>query len=364
MAISSTHRQGSGDLRVAILGCGRLAREVLLPILGRIPKVEVSVIADLDQRARAAAAALAPRAKTLADWPDAIAQDVDAVVVALPTAMHAEAARAVIEAGKHLYLEKPIAATVEEGLALEETGRRAGLGWAGLKSRPHTPAIAMVGFNYRFNPLVVELRRRVQDAEVGAPKIIRTTFSTKATPGGTWRRPDQRGGGVLLDLASHHIDIVRYITDDEIASVSAERTVSSEGAEHVALTIQLTRGAVVQSVFATGTADIDRIEIEGGRGSLTVDRYRSWVVQRSAHGTSSLTRGMREISGWRYALDKQRAPWHEPSFARAFQAFVHAARGAEPQGASLEDGLRSLQVIDAAERSCAERRGVDVTGRA
>jgi predicted dehydrogenase len=346
-----------------VLGCGTLAREVLLPVLGRIPQVEVAVIADLDHAARDAAASLAPGARPLSDWRDALAQDVDAVVVALPTALHAEAAIAVIEAGKHLYLEKPIAATVEEGLLLEETARRVGLGWVGLKSRPHTAAIAMVGFNYRFNPLIVELRQRVQNAEVGAPRVIRTTFSTKATPGATWRRPDRLGGGVLLDLGSHHIDLVRYITGDEIASVRAARTMSSEGAEHVALTIQLTRGAVVQSVFATGTEDVDRIEIEGERGSLTVDRYRSWVVQRSAGGSSVLARGLRELGGWRYALEKRRSPWHEPSFARGLEAFVAAARSAEQQGASLEDGLRSLQAIDAAERSWREGRIVELAAR-
>jgi predicted dehydrogenase len=128
----------------------------------------------------------------------------------------------------------------------------------------------------------------------------------------------------------------------------------------VALEIRLSRGAVVQSVFATGAEDVDRLEIEGERGVLTVDRYRSWIVQSDAHRLSSMSRTLRALGGWRYALEKRRSPWHEPSFARALAAFVAAARGAEWQGASLEDGLRSLQAIDAAERSYVERRAVDV----
>jgi predicted dehydrogenase len=123
--------------------------------------------------------------------------------------------------------------------------------------------------------------------------------------------------------------------------------------------MQLARSAAVHSVFATGTDDVDRIEVEGKRGSLTVDRYRSWVVQPSARGTS-LTRDIRELAGWRYALEKQRAPWHEPSFHRALNVFAAAARGGTHEGASLEDGLRSLQVVDAAERSCLEGRVVQV----
>jgi predicted dehydrogenase len=309
--------------------------------------VEVSVLADPDPGARDRAATLKPGAMTVADWREAIAADVDAVVVALPTALHAETAVAAIEAGKHAYLEKPVAATVDEG--------RRVIGVARLRPDP----VVCLGFNYRFNPLVVELRTLVQAGEIGALRAIRSTFSTRAIPGG-WRHPDARGGGVLLDLGSHHIDLLRYITEDEVTSVKAERAVSSDGAERVALEAQLSQGAVVASTFATGANDVDRIEVEGARGVLALDRYRSWVVQRDVERPSTLSRGLRDLGGWRYALEKRRSPWHEPSFAHALQAFVAAARGADQQGASLEDGLRSLLVIDAADCSCREGSCVEM----
>jgi myo-inositol 2-dehydrogenase/D-chiro-inositol 1-dehydrogenase len=340
----------SAPVRVAVLGCGKLATEVLLPILTHLAEVEVSVIADVDEGARARANALAPAAAPVTDWRDAIAADVHAAIVALPTAMHAEAARMAIELKRHIYLEKPIAATVEQGHAVLEAYRNA----------PRPAPAAMVGFNYRFNPLVAELTRRIRDGEIGAPKAIRTVFSTKATPGATWRRPDAQGGGVLLDLGSHHVDLMRCLTGDEIASVSAQRTMSSDGAEHVAATIQMARGAVVHSVFATGTGDEDRIEMEGERGRLAIDRYRSWVVHRHAARSPAPFGKLRELAGWRYAIEKQRAPWHEPSFARALAAFVATARGAAAQGASLDDGLKSLLAIDAAERSCRDGGAVAV----
>lgn len=369
-------RRDDARVRVAVLGCGKLAREVILPTLARIPDIEIAVVADADQAARNAAVALASSSASFAEWRYAVAEDVDAVVVALPTAMHAEAAIAVMEAGKSLYLEKPIAATLDEGSRVVETGNTGGLGWVGLKPRPHvqrntdgnagleprrhTSTVVNVGFNYRFNPLVVELRRRLRDGEIGAPRVIRTTFSTGAAPGTTWRRPDARGGGVLLDLGSHHIDLVRYLTGDEIVSVSAERTLGAHGAERVTVDMRLARGAVVQSLFATGAADDDRIEIEGERGALAIDRYRSWVVRKHGPAAALLTGSLRELGGWRYALEKQRAPWHEPSFARALHAFANAARGGPVEGATLMDGLRSLQAIDAVERSCVERRAIDV----
>jgi len=130
----------------------------------------------------------------------------------------------------------------------------------------------------------------------------------------------------------------------------------------VAATIQMARGAVVHSVFATGTDDEDRIEIEGERGRLAIDRYRSWVVHRHTAGSPAPFGKLRELAGWRYAIEKQRAPWHEPSFAWALAAFVSTTRGAATEGASLDDGLKSLLAIDAAERSCRNGGAVAVAG--
>jgi predicted dehydrogenase len=336
-----------------VLGCGTLAREVLLPVLSRLADVDVTVVADPDQGARDATVRFAPRARAVADWRDAVARaDVDAAIVALPTAMHAEAAIAVIEAGRHLYLEKPIAATVKEARRVVSVG----LASAGITP----PTTVRVGFNYRFNPLVVELRRRLRAGAVGDVREIRTTFATRAVPGG-WRRPEETGGGVLLDLGSHHIDLVRYITGDEIVSVGAEIALSATSGEQATVAMQLSSGTRVRSMFVTGVADEDRIEVTGERGALRVDRYRAWTVAQHRAVPESRLSALARLAGEApaavaYALAKQGSPWHEPSFELSLRDFIAGCSGGTTAGATLADGLRALEIVEAARQSA-------ITGR-
>lgn len=331
-----------------MLGCGSLAREVLLPVLSRLADVDVTVVADPDHGARDATVRFAPRACALADWRDAVArQDVDGVIVALPTAMHAEAAIAVIEAGRHLYLEKPIATTVDEAHRLMSVWHES------VRLKPDTTV--RVGFNYRFNPLIAELRRRLRAGTIGAVQEIRTTFSTRAVPGG-WRRPEEAGGGVLLDLGSHHVDLIRFITGDEIVSVDAELARGALSSEQVVVAMQLSGGVRAQSMFATGMADEDRIEVTGERGSLRVDRYRAWTVAEHralpTSPASALAKLAREApAAIAYAFAKQGSPWHEPSFELSLRDFIAGCSGLTPAGATLADGLRTLEVVEAARHS-------------
>ena len=342
-------------MRLALLGCGTLARDVLLPVLSRLSHADVTVVADPDQGARDATVGFAPHARALADWRDAVAcRNVDGVIVALPTAMHAEAAIAVIEAGRHLYLEKPIAATVEQGQRLLSVLQ------GSVRLKPDTTA--RVGFNYRFNPLIAELRRRLQAGAIGAVTDIRTTFSTRAVPGG-WRRPDADGGGVLLDLGSHHIDLIRFVTGEEIVSVSAEFARGALSSERVTVAMQLSGGTRVQSMFATGVSDEDRVEVTGERGSLRVDRYRAWTVaehQSVPRSPASVlaTLAREAPAAITYALAKQRAPWHEPSFELSLRDFIAGCCGSATGGATLADGLRALEIVEAAHQSAASRQVV------
>ena len=98
-----------GVVRLGVVGCGAIAVSVHLRNARRIPGVEVTAIADPADDARVAAGRLAPRAVQLESPGDVMGcTDVDAVVVATPSATHTELALSALAAGKHLYLEKPV----------------------------------------------------------------------------------------------------------------------------------------------------------------------------------------------------------------------------------------------------------------
>jgi predicted dehydrogenase len=340
-------------VRIGVLGCGGIARAAHLPSLARCPDASVVALADADPASLAAGQGLAPGARVAADFAAVLEMpDVDAVVIALPPALHADAAVAALRNGKHIYVEKPLATTLADGERIVDAWRSTGL-------------VAMMGFNYRYNPLVAHARSRLAARAIGEPVAVRTVFATSLRSTPEWKRVRASGGGALLDLAVHHVDLVRYLLATEVAQVSAEvRSVSSEH-DTAFLQLRLTNGATVQTICSLSTVEEDRIEIYGATGKLTIDRYGSLRVEEtgtSARGAlgAAVSRLVGEVSALPYALQKRRAPLHDPSFPAAMQAFVRAVRDRGAATPTLGDGLRALAVIDAAEQSARSGHAITI----
>lgn len=343
-------------LSVGLLGCGAISQTAHLRVLATIPDVEVTAIADPDANRLGAAGARAPQARRFAsarELLDSVA--VDAVVIAVPSAMHAELALAAFERGRHVYLEKPIATTMEDGLRVVEAWRGSG-------------RLGVVGFNYRRNPLYVAAERLLREGAVGNVVAIRTVFSTHArtsSKGSDWRHGRATGGGVLLDLASHHVDLVRFLSAAEIVRVSARVRSHRTEDDTAALLLELSDGGTAEILASLSSIEDDRIEVYGDAGKLVVDRYRSLAVEvqpTSAH-RSPIDRLARQLALARalpYALTKRRAVAHEPSFAIAMRDFVAAARAGGRMTPDLADGYASLTVVLAAEEAARANRVMDV----
>ena len=330
------------------MGC-----DVHLKILGRLPKVELVALADSDPRRLAEAHRRVPSAAAVVDYPDLLAiSEVEAVVICLPNALHAEAAVAALEAGKHVYLEKPIASRLEDARQILEAWRSAG-------------TVGMVGFNYRFNPLYQSLRRHIQSGRIGVPVGVRTAFSMPARESPAWMRSRESGGGALLDLASHHTDLVRFFFGDSISEVWAKVWSARTEDDSASLHMRLSSGILVQSFFSTSAVDEDRFEVYGPAGKLTVDRYRSLHVEVDGPVAgfsipNRFGRMCRSVLHSPYMFKKILSPGNEPSYRAALKRFVVAARTGCPPHPDFEDGYRSLMAIEAAEESARTGRAVSL----
>jgi predicted dehydrogenase len=329
-------------VRVGLIGCGSIGRGAHLPALLQLSGAELVAIAESATENRTTAAAAAPHANVFDDYRDLIADgQVDAVVICLPPGLHAAGAIAAFEAGLHVYVEKPLAPSVAEGermIAAWRTARTTG----------------MVGFNFRFHPQVEEIRQRIAAGAIGQPLSVRSVFSIVPHAIPDWKQKRELGGGALLDLASHHLDLVHYLLGDPVARVFASvKSVRSEG-DCAALQLELASGTSVQTFVSLGAVDENRMEIAGTAGKLTMDRtdlLNPAFVPATLRGARGQRIG-RAVS----ALDPRlllRSPGREPSFARALTAFVRAAAGEPFTGPDFSDGARNLSVIDAAERSAA-----------
>ena len=341
-----------GTIGLGVIGCGSIAYWVHLRIARHLRGAALIAAADPDPEAR-------KRAERLAGIPvherteDLLSRtDVDAVIVSGPTHLHAQLVIAACEAGKHVYLEKPIASSTADGARVVDAAARAG-------------ATVMLGFNRRFHPLYEQARQLIHDGRLGRIHAVQTTFCEPALPDAMpeWKRRRATGGGVLLDLASHHIDLLRWFLSDEVATVDA--SIDSDLTDHDSARLQLTMrgGAQVQSWFSCRTALSDWFEFAGERATLRVDRH--WprvslrVPRRLGYGvrTARLAPPAAVAAWW---LKRAVRPSTEPSYGGALAAFVGVLNGEALPVPGLIDGMRALEVVEAAEESARRGTMVDV----
>jgi len=346
--------QTGHPVRVALLGCGRIAALAHVAILRDHPLAQLVAVADLRAEAREHASRHVPRVSLYDDFHALLHEEKpDAVLIALPTLHHRDAAVASLEAGAHLYLEKPIAESLSAAKEIHDA-------WT------QTKLIGRIGFNARFGRLYRELMHAVANCEIGQPVAARTAFTARWPSESTWRLSPSTGGGALLELVSHHVDLIRHIFGSEIVSVSA-RTWSNRGNdESAALDFTLSNGMHVQTLAGYGTIEEDRFEVYGTEGKLTVNRYDSLVVERTGpFATGGLSSAMRrlksEIANAGYGIAKRRAPGQEPSFSASIANFLESVSTGIQSSPDLTDGLRAIEVIDAARLSAARRETIDLS---
>lgn len=211
-------------LGVAVVGFGWMGRVHTqaysrirhhYPQLARLPEL-VTVAEEVPGRAEEAAAQFG-FVSTTRDWREVAADPrVQAVSITAPNFLHREIGVAMARAGKHIWIEKPVGLTAEDAGAVADAVAKAGVQ-------------GTVGFNYRNAPAVSYARELIASGEIGTVTHVRIRlFSDYAAhPEGalTWRYERGRGGsGVLGDLASHGVDLARFLLGD-IASLTADTAV-------------------------------------------------------------------------------------------------------------------------------------------
>ncbi len=186
--------------------------------LARQPRLEL--LADHpEERTVAAAASLGFRRAT-GDW-TALVRDpaVDVVAIATPNRLHAPIALAAIAAGKHVYCEKPLAATLEDAIAMTRAAAAAGI-------------VTAVGFNYLRNPLISTAREIVRSGEIGTPTGFRgihaEDFMADPEAAFSWRCEPAEAGGALADIGSHILSMARYLLGEVEAVCGRLDTIHAE----------------------------------------------------------------------------------------------------------------------------------------
>lgn len=245
---------------IGFIGAGGYAAKVLMPAFQEAGANFVSV-ASQGGLSAAHAGNKFGFAETTTDIDAMFADErIDTVVIATRHDTHAALVCRALEAGKHVFVEKPLALTLGQLDEIEEM-------YSGMRVRP----VLMVGFNRRFAPQVNKAKALLEG--VGGPKSFIYTVNAGAIPGDHWTQDLQTGGGRIAGEACHFIDLLRYLADSPITEVETKR----QSADTAVIQCRFEDGSLGTIHYtATGHKSFpkERLEVFGGGRILALDNFK------------------------------------------------------------------------------------------
>src|SRR5436309_1971697 len=296
-------------LRVGVIGAGVMGSNHARVLAGLPGVTLVGIVEPLPEH-RARATALAG-CRAFADLEELFDEGVDAITIAAPTHLHHEIALACITRNIHLLVEKPVASTVEEGQDIVNAARGAGV-------------TLMVGHVERFNPAVAAIKQAISGEDILSIGITRV---------GPFP-PRMSNVGVVIDLAVHDIDLIRWFTESDIVEVQPQLSSAIAEREDIAL-LQ----------FRTASGVLAHINTNW----LTPFKARSVTVATRGKDVMSdlMTRQVTECFGFKpdgsYSMRHLSVGHAEPLRAE-LQAFVGAIRSGKRPAVTGEEGVASREI--------------------
>ncbi len=314
-------------LKVAVIGVGAMGRNHARVYREMENDVELVGVADSNAEvaARVGARFGVP---AFSDYQKMLDESQpDLVSLAVPTSLHHEIGTHLIERGVHVLIEKPIASTIEQGQNLIELAKRQGV-------------VLAVGHIERFNPAVMELCRRLREGMAGRIYKIR---ADRLSP-----YPSRiQDAGVVIDLASHDIDLFRYLMNEDIIRLYGEttRTINSDREDAFNGLMRFRSGAIgVLDVNWITPTKQRRLTVTGGRGMFQCDLLSQELyfyeneIGPSQWDTLSILRGVNEGNVLGIRINRI-----EPLVAQLMD-FVAAVRDQRPPTVTGQDGLETLRI--------------------
>ena len=320
-------------IRFGLLAASRIARSAVVAPAPDVDGVELTAVAarDLD-RARAAAAEW-DIAKAYGSYEELIADDdVDAVYVGTPAAMHRKWAIAAIEAGKHVLCEKPFASNADDARLIADAART-------------SDVVVMEAFHWRYHPYAAQIRGVLDSGVLGRIDRIEAIFDI---PDGRIGRDDIRwdlaiGGGATMDLGCYPIQWVRFAAEADPDVVSAVAECPVEGVDG-SLVAELrwpsgVTGSVGSSMIAQGDQTVAHLKVVGERGTmmatnpLAPQNGGALITVSTADGTAT------------HEVDRSATYFHQ------LVAFRDAVNDGIDFPTTADDGVRNMEIVDACYRA-------------
>jgi myo-inositol 2-dehydrogenase/D-chiro-inositol 1-dehydrogenase len=327
-------------VRLGLLGAGRIGKVHAGAIAANKGARLVAVADAFPDAAKALAASTGADVREA----DAImnASDIDAVLITTPTDLHATMIEQAARAGKAIFCEKPVDLDVERVRVC-------------LAVVTEAKAPLMVGFNRRFDPNFMEVRRQIDSGAIGKVEMVSITSRDPGPPPADYIR---RSGGLFRDMTIHDFDMARFLLGEEPVSVFASASVLVDpeigklgdfDSASIILTTKSGRIAQISNSRRASYGYDQRIEVHGSEGLVSAENVRATNVE-IANGDGYRREPLLNFFMTRYT----------EAYRNEIAAFIAALESGRPATPSGEDGLKALVLADAALRSVREQKAVIV----
>jgi myo-inositol 2-dehydrogenase / D-chiro-inositol 1-dehydrogenase len=328
-------------IEVAVFGAGRIGK-IHAGNVAAQAGVRLKSISDVNHQAATELAA--QHGAQVVDVEQALRDPaIGAVVIASSTDTHADLIQRAAAAGKAIFCEKPVDLTLERAQACAKAVAAAGV-------------TCMIGFQRRFDPTFEALSQRLRAGEIGDPEMLIVTSRDPGAPPVSYLKSS---GGIFKDMLIHDFDIFRWILDDEAVSIAATGSCLTDPAiaeagdiDCTAVTITTRRGRLCQINTSRRAAYgyDQRFEVLGSKGMLQAGNHKPTEV--IAATATNVTSDLPE----HFFLERYRA-----AYAREIAHFFAAVSNRTPVRTTIEDGVKALQLAEAAATSWREKRIVELS---
>lgn len=324
-------------IRLAVIGAGRIG-QIHATNVARNLAVRLAGVADAIPEP---AAKLAAQLGTSVVSVEQIFEDrsIDAVLIGSSTDTHADLIQRAAAAGKHIFCEKPVDLDLQRARECEKAVLASG-------------KVCLIGFQRRFDPTFSALKARIDNGEIGTLEALSVISRDPGAPPVAYL---QRSGCIFKDMLIHDFDIFRWILGEEAETVYAtasaltDPTIASEAndADTTAVTIRTVTGKLAQIHTSRRAAYgyDQRFEVLGSKGMLQAGNHRPTEVVASGPDVVSVDKPEH------FFLQR-----YEKAYRIELDHFIAVLGGHEKLRVSIEDGVKALELADAATTSWRENR--------
>ncbi len=360
-----------GKVRVGLIGTSGWVEQMYVPSLLSHPAAEVVAVCGRNGPRAEAIAGMLGGARVFADWREMIAAGgLDAVIIVVPDDLHPAMAETAAAAGLHVMCEKPLANSLPEAVAMAEAVSAADV-------------VNLVLFTWRWQPHWRYVKHLIETGYVGRVLRARLAFfeNIAFAPGYKWRFDGRRGSGTAGDLGSHMIDMVHWLTGEDVVSVSADfRTFADQSAEADPAPLPVSDSCFITLAMADGA----QILVDVSSASVMADR--DCLVSVEIHGDKGTIEGAHRFLGAEVGVTLRGARAGDARFAdlvvpaayyaggvapdatfdpyvkqsAGVRAFLDAIVAGESASPGFAEGVRVQRVLEAAKASAATGRCVRV----